>query len=219
MQRTPNIRVVEAIKIRQYAELAIQSLKELLADSDRMLEEAVNDLRAAAEDDDPLHELIRYLYWHSDLTPKKISELTGQTAEKLCYIAGPLVFMAACPRCNGEFVGRKTSRNRQCDQVCPSCQAADSLEAHRAFLLDWEDTRHLPPEVDRAGYSAYLQSPLWKDQRKRALRRAGFRCQVCSAKDQRLEVHHNSYDRLGRELIEDLCVLCSPCHRKIHNLD
>jgi hypothetical protein len=54
MQRMPHIRVVEAIKIREYAELAIQSLKELLADGDRMLEEAVNDLRAGAEDALPI---------------------------------------------------------------------------------------------------------------------------------------------------------------------
>ena len=164
-----HIRIINALKLRSYASTAISSLEEMHKDSDRQLEEAINDLRASAEDDDPLKELIRYLYWHSDLSPKKISELTGQAAEKLCYIAGPLVFQAKCPRCDGDFVGRKTSRNRQCDQACPSCEASDSLEAHRAFLLDWEDTRHLPPQVDRAGYSAYLQSPLWKDQRPKVL--------------------------------------------------
>ena len=77
-----HIRIINALKLRSYASTAISSLEEMHKDSDRQLEEAINDLRGSSEDDDPLKELIRYLYWHSDLSPKKISELTGQTSRK-----------------------------------------------------------------------------------------------------------------------------------------
>ena len=49
-----------------------------------------------------------------------------------------------------------------------------------------------------------------------ALQRASYRCQACSSKDEILDVHHNSYDRLGAEDPSDLIVLCRPCHSKVH---
>lgn len=30
-----------------------------------------------------------------------------------------------------------------------------------------------------------------------------------------IEVHHNTYVRLGRELLSDLCTLCSDCHAMV----
>jgi hypothetical protein len=46
------------------------------------------------------------------------------------------------------------------------------------------------------------------------LRSADYRCERCgSPGDARsLEVHHLTYERLGRELPEDLMVVCWPCH-------
>jgi 5-methylcytosine-specific restriction endonuclease McrA len=39
----------------------------------------------------------------------------------------------------------------------------------------------------------------------------GARCERCgSTRD--LELHHKTYDRLGRELLSDLELLCSGCH-------
>lgn len=65
-------------------------------------------------------------------------------------------------------------------------------------------------------YREYLKSPYWKRTRKKALQRASYRCQICSSKDEILDVHHNSYDRLGAEDPSDLIVLCRPCHSKVH---
>jgi len=60
-------------------------------------------------------------------------------------------------------------------------------------------------------YQEYLQSPHWQEVRKRALERAGHRCSVCSRKSD-LNVHHNTYENLGRERDEDVTVLCRECH-------
>jgi len=60
-------------------------------------------------------------------------------------------------------------------------------------------------------YRSYLASEAWAMRRDAAKARAGNRCQVCRHEG-RLEVHHNDYSNLGRELEFDLCVLCRGCH-------
>lgn len=64
-------------------------------------------------------------------------------------------------------------------------------------------------------YIEYLQSDHWKDVRRRAIERANFHCIICG-NTQDLEVHHNSYDRLGGEHVDDLAVLCTKCHELYH---
>lgn len=68
-------------------------------------------------------------------------------------------------------------------------------------------------------YDKYLQSELWKKVRAAALWHAGGKCQLCGQPHAQLEVHHNSYNRLGgQERPEDLVVLCSDCHRRHHKV-
>ena len=71
-----------------------------------------------------------------------------------------------------------------------------------------EKTQQKPPVFS---YQEYLKSPHWKEIRKRALDRAGHHCFVCRD-TKNLNVHHNSYERLGKELDTDLIVLCEKCH-------
>lgn len=66
-------------------------------------------------------------------------------------------------------------------------------------------------------YKEYLRSGHWKKTRRAALARAGYRCQICNAGNVQLEVHHRTYDRLGREFDADLTVLCDGCHGKFHD--
>ncbi|MCZ7537719.1 MAG: hypothetical protein M5T61_18590 [Acidimicrobiia bacterium] len=47
-------------------------------------------------------------------------------------------------------------------------------------------------------YTEYLTTDHWRCTRERALRRAWRRCQMCNA-DADLHVHHNTYERRGRE--------------------
>lgn len=72
-----------------------------------------------------------------------------------------------------------------------------------------------PTERQRQYREEYLRSPHWRSTRLGALERAGHRCQVCNAA-QRLDVHHRTYERLGRERPEDLTVLCRTCHETFH---
>lgn len=60
-------------------------------------------------------------------------------------------------------------------------------------------------------YGEYLLSARWQETRMRAVVRAGWKCQACSA-HHHLEVHHNTYERRGNESDTDLLVLCRRCH-------
>lgn len=62
----------------------------------------------------------------------------------------------------------------------------------------------------------YLRSPHWLKVRGEALERAEHRCQVCNAAGS-LDVHHRTYERLGREAPTDLTVLCRRCHERFHD--
>jgi len=60
-------------------------------------------------------------------------------------------------------------------------------------------------------YIRYINSEAWRKRRARALKLAGHRCQVCG-RNWSLQVHHNTYERLGHEADSDLLVTCASCH-------
>lgn len=65
-------------------------------------------------------------------------------------------------------------------------------------------------------YYQYLQSPEWARLRELKLKQADGRCQLCNS-NKALHVHHRTYERLGRERLVDLTVLCADCHAKFHD--
>lgn len=78
--------------------------------------------------------------------------------------------------------------------------------------IDWDMIEQVDQIFD---YDGYLRSSAWRKKREYMLRQAGYRCQVCNA-DDRLQVHHRTYDRLGHEDPDDLTVLCRDCHEAFH---
>ena len=70
----------------------------------------------------------------------------------------------------------------------------------------------------RPGYVRYLNSQAWAAKRAEILARADGLCEECGAtlEPGEAEVHHLSYERVGRELPEDLVALCPGCHRRAH---
>jgi hypothetical protein len=65
-------------------------------------------------------------------------------------------------------------------------------------------------------YGLYLKTEHWKRARSEAIERCGNRCMVCNSAD-RLDVHHRTYERRGREEPADLIVLCRGCHTLFHD--
>lgn len=67
----------------------------------------------------------------------------------------------------------------------------------------------------KARYAAYLKSPHWKSVKARywASKRPKC-CIVCG--DPNFELHHRTYQRVGRERLDDLMPLCRTHHAKAH---
>ena len=65
-------------------------------------------------------------------------------------------------------------------------------------------------------YRQYIASDRWRNSpaRLEELRRAGHRCRLCNMgpPNSVLTVHHRTYERLGKELADDLTTLCVECH-------
>ena len=64
-------------------------------------------------------------------------------------------------------------------------------------------------------YREYIDSPAWKRKRAAAIKHNGSKCNICGGKSY-LQVHHLTYERLGREEMSDLEVLCKFCHGLEH---
>ena len=44
-----------------------------------------------------------------------------------------------------------------------------------------------------------------------------FCCKACEAVDVKLNVHHLTYESLGAETNNQLCLLCDKCHSEVHS--
>ena len=107
---------------------------------------------------------------------------------------------------------------RPCD-ICGRDFAAKNSEAARMMLAGklrvCDACRHRGART-QLPYSEYLKTEYWQIRRARALKAGAYKCRMCGAVDG-LEVHHNTYERLGHERDADLIVLCRHCHQLFHD--
>ena len=77
------------------------------------------------------------------------------------------------------------------------------------------------PSKRKIAYDKELRSNKWKRFRSRVLRRDGYRCTKCGAKDVILHAHHTYYFKgkchAWEYPLEALVTLCEDCHNAIHN--
>ena len=72
-------------------------------------------------------------------------------------------------------------------------------------------------EIRREMYKNYLSSDAWKAKRRDVQKRANGICEECNF-NEGTDVHHLTYQRLFRESLDDLLLLCRACHTKHHEL-
>ncbi len=65
-------------------------------------------------------------------------------------------------------------------------------------------------------YNEYLQSPVWKEKRAKVFARANNLCEACRDAPA-MQVHHRTYENVGREPLFDLVAVCADCHRILHD--
>ena len=112
----------------------------------------------------------------------------GQSFSRPCDICGK-VFQRKNPAAAQAMLAGKL-------RVCPACQRRGART-------------QLP-------YSDYLKTEWWQLRRAKALAEGSHKCRICAA-TAALEVHHNTYERLGHERAADLVVLCRKCHQLFHD--
>ena len=64
-------------------------------------------------------------------------------------------------------------------------------------------------------YNNYLKSDQWKAKRAKVLRRSNGICEGCG-EERPTHVHHETYERVGNEMLFDLRAVCESCHKIIH---
>lgn len=69
-------------------------------------------------------------------------------------------------------------------------------------------------------YDTYLRSPHWQDVRRRywGSEEPHLAKECICGETENLQLHHMTYERVGRERLEDLTPLCPTCHNMIHVL-
>ena len=71
-------------------------------------------------------------------------------------------------------------------------------------------------EAQSMPYREYLKTEHWKNFREHVLEIRGRKCEDCGAENVTFHVHHECYDWLGEERLEDVRVLCRNCHKLRH---
>jgi hypothetical protein len=61
-------------------------------------------------------------------------------------------------------------------------------------------------------YSRAITSKHWYSLKAQRILETQWRCERCGRRAHRFELHHKTYDRLGRERHGDVELLCPDCH-------
>lgn len=126
---------------------------------------------------------------------------------------GVVVAVRQCLACGGN-----------CGAVPKASVDVDSLKEWNEALREmyraarnhaWEEKRASDNEAWREWYDRYLASPEWHRKRQLVLKRDGYRCRGCDQQTA-TQVHHLTYERVGREMLFDLVSICDRCHKLCH---
>ena len=118
-----------------------------------------------------------------------------------------------------ERSGRRSGRPHIANRLTQSIPGRGDQKTAKPVQLELEigdSLNEMQWTHEKDKYFAYMNSSTWREKRSAAIQRAGGRCQICGLSNRRLQVHHNSYERLGFESPEDLIVVCDRCHRMVH---
>lgn len=179
----------------------------------------------------------RYLYWCTTNMPARAlaKGLLGSHVNKMLSLVGSMPSGVTCDDCGTEIVATSRSSfpqpivrtwqpdgNAKMTTLCQPCwfalNKARIAEHNRRYSEMAERQHHeatRAEELRTMPYRDYLQTDEWQARRRKHLRDAGYRCQLCNS-DGRLNVHHRTYERRGHELYTDLIVLCEECHDIFH---
>lgn len=204
----------------------IKTAETLLQEAKESLVAAVNNLPGQIGDDKELREnVIWHLYWKVEGVQKRwIKAAFPSSHNDFQAIISKAYITIHCPQCKKPRQVQVTSKQNLSSYnsgsnyytTCDECKAAEKKREEERSRAYWEVRTARLEELRTMPYREYLQTPEWIERRKKAMKRAGFRCQVCNAYGVRLNTHHRTYERRGNEDDRDLIVLCEDCHAIFH---
>ena len=165
------------------------------------------------------------LFYNPNVSSNTICEKFGiSNISDLKQIVGSCDVVSKCGVCKKEIritvntlTQLKTEMSRKHSWLCDECSEND-MKNRREIREDGEKQFGLRlQELKAMDYTDFLKTPEWDNTRKKTLRRAGYKCQLCNKDKTTLNVHHKTYERIGEELPGDLIVLCNGCHAKFHD--
>lgn len=208
-------------------ELEVEGLRQSIEQVKDHARQVVSDHLPEISNPDEQLDLASEIYWFWDdlIAAWAIAPALNTRAANVYQVVNPVAARCICARCGAEsemtFNSRsslQTYRPELRDKGyitrnwCDACLAKSEQqrrEQQEAYDREILRLRTMP-------YRDYLQTEHWLDLRRRMLKRADYRCQVCNRNNQGLQVHHRTYERRGHEEYGDLIVLCATCHQTFH---
>lgn len=218
--------MTQMVDLRQ-AIIAQHSVIEAAKEALRHLKDAADDLTLTIPNDAPdtvvALAVLSTLYWEYEGT---VNGIVVSRALKLMRLDRSNILSheaeITCPRCDELFyveVATRTELARVSDgsRLCDECKAEIDTKSKMAFSQHIQARRNEIERLRSMPYGDYLKTDHWQDVRRRALKRSGFRCQLCNASKTALHVHHRTYQNRGDERNTDVIVLCAGCHSTFHD--
>jgi 5-methylcytosine-specific restriction endonuclease McrA len=127
---------------------------------------------------------------------------------------GRLQYYLQCERC-GSSRGQPISNQLALELLNGNEAAPQDRELTWRYWRSFEEHRAHTKNKWRAMYDSYMRSEQWAQKRREVIERDQGICGIC--RDAGIsEVHHLTYERVGREALDDLVGVCSACHAIEH---
>ena len=204
---------------------AARTILRLLDEAKRSIGTTVSEMVQTQQLDS---DMIATLYWeYEDLVP---STMLGQYHLIREIVVERCPWTYPCPDCGRDMPITSRTKLRELQSAmnqpkkqwllgtfrCSACDQARSVAREEEYRRDAEQYQRRLRELRTMPYKDYLLTPEWQERRRARLKAARYRCQVCNTKNERLNVHHRTYERRGAEYARDLIVLCEGCHYLFH---
>lgn len=190
-------------------------------EADRLLRTHVEGLIAKRRADGHTdYVILTEFYWRYAVVPVELIEDLFRMSEKqILEIVGEYEAAVYC-ECLEEitFVAKSRSDRDRLESLtvlCRSCAKKHEFAEEDYRAAQRRARANYVATLKRMPYSDYLSSEHWQETRQKALEADGGLCRVCRSPN-RLNVHHNTYERRGEEALGDLVVLCADCHELFH---
>lgn len=139
----------------------------------------------------------------------EVTELRERTIK-----GGHTQYVHQCLRC-GESASKAISKHT----VSPAPPKWDMSLRDRHYAARDQAVKQVEEEYKEHfwdSYDIYLKSSEWAERRRLVMERAQGICEGCRLQ-RGSQVHHLTYEHVGKEFLFELVWICKPCHERHHD--